>query len=130
VTTVFTIDRANEQLGQLEPLLERLRSERAELRDLKAELDEATGAERARVRLRIRGIVDQMQAAVVQVDALGIVLRDIETGLIDFPALIDGRQVWLCWRLGETDVAHWHPFDEGFGGRRPLGELRPAGGPQ
>lgn len=130
MTTVFTIDRANEQLGQLEPLLERLRSERAELRDLKAELDEATGAERARVRLRIRGIVDQMQAAVVQVDALGIVLRDIETGMIDFPALIDGRQVWLCWRLGETDVAHWHPFDEGFGGRRQLGELRPAGGPK
>ena len=47
----------------------------------------------------------------------------IETGLIDFPALVTGRQVWLCWRLGEGDVDWWHELDEGFGGRRPLSEL-------
>jgi hypothetical protein len=83
-----------------------------------------TGLERAElIQLRIKGIVDQMGASVARIDAWGITLRDIESGLIDFPALVDGRQVWLCWRLGEDDVAWWHDLDSGFGGRRPLAEL-------
>ncbi len=76
-----------------------------------------------RVRLRMRGIVDQMQADVAWLDDRSISLRDIPTGLLDFPALVSGRQVWLCWRLGETDVAFWHGQDEGFAGRRPLANL-------
>ena len=54
---------------------------------------------------------------------MGITLRDIERGLIDFPALVGGRQVWLCWQLGETDVGFWHELETGFGSRRPLIEL-------
>jgi hypothetical protein len=49
-----------------------------------------------------------------------ILLRDPETGLVDFPGERDGRSVWLCWRLGEDRVAHWHEIDTGFIGRRPL----------
>jgi len=58
-----------------------------------------------------------------RIDALGITLRDIERGLIDFPALASGRQVWLCWQLGEDTVAFWHELETGFGSRRPLIEL-------
>ena len=76
-----------------------------------------------RLRLRMRGIVDQMQADVAWLDDRSITLRDIPTGLLDFPALVSGRQVWLCWRLGEDDVAFWHGQDEGFAGRRPLANL-------
>jgi hypothetical protein len=50
----------------------------------------------------------------------GIVLRDPESGLIDFPSRRDGREVFLCWRLGEADVAYWHGPESGFAGRRPL----------
>jgi hypothetical protein len=50
----------------------------------------------------------------------GIILRDIDSGLVDFPAERDGRSVFLCWRLGEPEVAYWHPLDTGFAGRRPL----------
>ena len=83
-----------------------------------------TGLERAElIKLRIKGIVDQMGASVARLDGWGITLRDIETGLIDFPALVAGRQVWLCWKLGEDDVAWWHELDSGFAGRRPLTEL-------
>jgi len=64
-----------------------------------------------------------MQAGVARIDELGVTLREIETGLIDFPALVNGRQVWLCWRLGDDDVAWWHELSEGFSGRRPLAEL-------
>lgn len=76
------------------------------------------------VRLRIKGIVDQMGASVARIDRWGITLRDIQAGLIDFPALVNGRQVWLCWQLGEEDVAWWHELDTGFAGRQPLSELR------
>jgi hypothetical protein len=74
-------------------------------------------------RLRMQGLIDQMAAGVARIDALGLTLRDIEKGLVDFPALVSGRQIWLCWRLGETSIGWWHALDAGFDGRRPLGEL-------
>lgn len=75
------------------------------------------------IRLRMQGVIDQMQASVAKIDAWGISLRDIDTGLIDFPALVSGRQVWLCWRLGEGDIDWWHDLNVGFAGRRPLVDL-------
>ncbi|HEY3522915.1 MAG TPA: DUF2203 domain-containing protein [Candidatus Limnocylindrales bacterium] len=139
----YTIDAANERLVELRPVLERLRAERADLialRDLAVERISAVEArsegsghgplpspedddELRRIRMRMQGIVDQMQAAVSQIDDWGITLREIETGLIDFPALVTGRQVWLCWRLGEADVGWWHELTTGFGSRQPLSDL-------
>jgi len=124
VTTFYTLDRANERIPELDGLLTLLRGQRDELRDLKATFDATPpGEDRRRLRLRMQGLVDQMQAAVAKIDAWGITLRDIDTGLIDFPALASGRQVWLCWRLGEGPVEWWHELDAGFSGRRPLIEL-------
>src|SRR3954470_23454603 len=74
-------------------------------------------------RLRMQGLIDQMAAGVARIDALGLTLRDIENGLVDFPALVSGRQVWLCWQRGETAIGFWHGHEEGFAGRRPLAEL-------
>jgi hypothetical protein len=86
--------------------------------------DPATHDPEVRIlRLRMQGVIDQMQAGVARIDELGITLREIETGLIDFPALVAGRQVWLCWRLGEDDVEWWHELGDGFGGRQTLIEL-------
>ena len=72
---------------------------------------------------RIRAVIDQMEAAVARLDAWSVQLRDIEGGLADFPALVNGRQVWLCWQLGEDEIRFWHDLTSGFGGRRPLIEL-------
>ena len=74
-------------------------------------------------RLRMQGLIDQMAAGVARIDALGLTLRDIEHGLVDFPALVSGRQVWLCWQHGETAIGCWHDLETGFSGRRPLAEL-------
>jgi len=135
MTKFFDIDAANEALVEVGPLLATLADQRAELirlrdRTLAAHTAVSTGGpaeldedEAQRIRLRMQGIVDQMAAAVARIDGLGITLRDIERGLIDFPALAGGRQVWLCWELGEEDVAFWHELDTGFGSRRPLIEL-------
>ena len=80
-------------------------------------------AETNRLRMKMQGLVDQMQAAVIEIGSWGVVLRDIPTGLVDFPALVSGRQVWLCWRLGEDKVGWWHELSEGFDGRRMLEDL-------
>ena len=74
-------------------------------------------------RLRMQGLIDQMAAGVARIDGLGLTLRDIERGLVDFPALVSGRQVWLCWQLGEASIGWWHGLETGFDSRRPLAEL-------
>jgi hypothetical protein len=53
-------------------------------------------------------------------ERLDIVVRDLERGLVDFPSLIEGREVYLCWLLDEPSVGHWHAVESGFAGRRPL----------
>ena len=134
VSRYYSIDDANALVPDLEVVVGRLRAQRDELITLRDAYqgharseDEPDGPsddpELRRLRLRMRGIVDQMQADVVWLDDRSITLRDIPSGLLDFPALVSGRQVWLCWRLGEDDVAFWHAHDEGFAGRRPLANL-------
>jgi len=83
---------------------------------------EAAAARRL-MRLRMQGLIDQMQAGVTRLVEREVTLREIEAGLIDFPALASGRQIWLCWRLGEGDIEWWHELDEGFAGRRRLTDL-------
>ncbi len=85
---------------------------------------EASDPEVRILRLRMQGVIDRMQAGVARIDEMGVTLREIETGLIDFPAMATGRQIWLCWRLGEGDVAWWHELGDGFGGRKALVDLR------
>jgi hypothetical protein len=135
----FDLDEANATIPELRTILETLRDERSQLIALRDEFARQTAlettpgdtvarnrdlaAERRRLRLRMQGVIDQMQAGVARIDELGITLREIESGLVDFPALVTGRQVWLCWRLGEGDVEWWHELSDGFGGRRPLIEL-------
>jgi hypothetical protein len=63
---------------------------------------------------------EQMKAYVQELRVLGVELKDYYTGLIDFPAWMNGHEVYLCWRLGEPEVAHWHELDAGFAGRKKL----------
>jgi hypothetical protein len=55
-----------------------------------------------------------------EIDDLGVLLRDPETGLVDFPSLREGQEIYLCWRLGEHRIGYWHPRDTGFIGRLPI----------
>jgi hypothetical protein len=132
----YAIDDANAALPDVEPILAALRDQRAELIDLRdravaeapddeAPTDEAAEALRL-LRLRMQGLIDQMQAGVVRLVELDITLRDISTGLIDFPALLSGRHIWLCWQLGEPTISYWHRHDEGFDSRRSLDDLPTA----
>ena len=127
----FTPAEANELLAEVRPLAESLVQHRQGMR-LAAE-------RRARLTARIAGnggdldpqepgeLDEQFQReshavtqAAEQLERLGVLVKDLDTGLVDFPALHEGEEVLLCWQLGEDEVAHWHGVDEGFAGRKPL----------
>lgn len=117
----YTVEQANELLPFLAPTLVELREkfeEASRIRSKMATASRSNGWSTAR---------DEWAEKLARVDELmdritdwGIQLRDITTGLVDFPGFHEGEEVWLCWRLGEPEVAYWHRRDEGFGSRRSL----------
>ena len=127
----YDIDAANARLEELRPLLEELKRDRDAIAETQAELlrfRETNGnrdhaAELEQREGKIRDLVGSMERAVARIDAWDVTLRDIETGLIDFPALAAGRPIWLCWRFGEGAVEWWHEQNTGFSGRKRLAEL-------
>jgi hypothetical protein len=119
----FTPEEANALLPQLTTLLTRLREAKDELTDTEAHeaLSEAAPTNGGGDQGRQVGIAFlEVRRLLETVERAGIVLRDIDRGLVDFPALIEGREVYLCWELGEDEVAHWHELEGGYGGREPL----------
>jgi hypothetical protein len=65
-------------------------------------------------------VASKLRAVIEQVQEYGCVLKDLDTGLIDFPTLLRGVEVYLCWKLGEPKIAFWHGVDEGFRGRKAI----------
>ena len=127
----FTPEEANSLLEQVRPLAESLVAHRRAFT--------VAAARRARLTQRISGnggdfdpqepseLDEQLQreaeavaSAVQELQALGVLVKDIDRGLVDFPALRDGDEVLLCWQVGEGEVAYWHGLEEGFAGRKPL----------
>ena len=128
---LYTVEEANdmlpwvaEQLGIAAEAADRLseaRSDQAELEglsrsnghgDIDSRLSDVR-ADASRAHDAVRSILDEF-------DERGIPVRDINSGLIDFPGERDGRKVWLCWRMGEPEVGYWHEINTGFIDRRPL----------
>jgi len=120
---LFTREEANLLLPRLRPLLERAREVSAVLgdRERQKRLRSVTvgngGGEAAR-EMMAEG--DELSRLVAEIRDLGVVVRDPSTGLVDFPAERDGEPVFLCWRMDEDEVAHWHDRDSGFAGRQPI----------
>ena len=131
MTRFYSIDDANAALPDIKRILEDLRAQRDELIRLRdmvtgAQVDEPAGTTTTDIRtlrLRMQFLIDQMQAGVSRLVEQDVTLREIGTGLIDFPALVNGRQVWLCWRLGEGDIGWWHELGDGFADRSRLADL-------
>ncbi len=128
----FTLAEAERLLTRVEPLLrsaidlkgdlDRAQGELAEYRERVALMGGVT-LDRERVvavRTRSDAAASHLRTAIEQVQGLGCVIKDLETGLIDFPTLLRGDEVYLCWRLGEPGIAFWHGVDEGFRGRKPV----------
>ena len=118
---VFTVADANAELAELRERLPRLREARIGLITSSERITDAVASDGGGV--SGSDWFRHQQTLKTEVEYLaerGILLRDPETGLIDFPAERDGEEVFLCWRLGEDDVAYYHGVHGGFGGRKPL----------
>ncbi len=119
----FTREEANALLPQLTTLLDRLRDAKDDLTDTEAHeaLSEAASGNGGGEEGKQVGVAFlEVRRLLETIEQSGIVLRDIDRGLVDFPALMDEREVYLCWELGEDDVAYWHELETGYGGREPL----------
>ena len=118
---IYTVEEANALLGDLRERLERIKSARRTILGSAEKLRRGAhanggGAEGSASLEAMAVLREEVEALTGQ----GIVLRDADTGLIDFPARRDGQLIYLCWRPEEDRVAHWHSVDSGFGGRKPL----------
>ena len=68
----------------------------------------------------VEKLTEEVAGAVTELDALGVVVKDLDLGLLDFPGMRDGEEVELCWQVGEDAVSHWHPLEAGYRGRKPI----------
>jgi hypothetical protein len=127
----FTLAEANEALEAVRPLTEELVEHRRAL----VELQERQAALTARIAgnggdlepRELQDVQEQLDVevagiarSVARIHEAGALVKDLDEGLVDFPAQRDGEEVLLCWRLGEEEIGFWHGLEEGFSGRRPL----------
>jgi hypothetical protein len=127
----FTAEEANKTLALVRPLAEELVSHRRALlaaEERRADLDrriagngEALDArDLVDLEARITREAAELASCVVRIQDLGVLVKDLDRGLMDFPALRGDEEVLLCWQVGEEKVTHWHGLEEGFAGRKPL----------
>lgn len=128
---VFTPAEANSALPEVREAAERLVALRARMRVLDKQQRDLvtsiggngggyTGNDLNAAQEELRGLAEASAACVDRLRDLGVLVKDLDLGLVDFPADRDGELVLLCWRVGEERVAFFHAFDEGFAGRRPI----------
>ena len=122
----FTIEQANRTLPLVRRIVQDIVDEYARWQELVRTLDVlAAGPGRAaaeidRLQRDIQSAATAIDRCVGELRELGVEMKGFDVGLVDFPGQMGGRPVYLCWRLGEPEVAHWHECDAGFAGRRPL----------
>ena len=128
---LFTLAEANAALAIVRPLLEDLAESKRGLDVVHATLLRLTPHQRENghrlnaigLEQQMERLVDRLARGIRDIEVMGIELKDIDAGLIDFPALQQGRVVYLCWRLGEDEIGYWHEISTGFAGRRPISDF-------
>jgi hypothetical protein len=130
----FTLEEAQSLLPLMESLLKRAIDSKLAAQQVEGRLAELgrriylAGGMRVNVaqagldRAEMEGHLQTVKESIAEIDAIGVQVKDVEAGLLDFPCRIDDQVVLLCWRMGETTIGHWHTMDDGFKGRRPLDE--------
>ncbi len=130
----FTLDEAQSLLPVLESLLKRAREGKLEAERVDGELSDLgrrifmSGGMKvdittvARQRAALEGHMQRVRESLTEIDSIGVQVKDIETGLLDFPFRLDDQVVLLCWRSGESAIEHWHTLESGFQGRKPVDE--------
>jgi len=121
----FTPQQANRILGEVRRRFNNIVAIRDEVLELQEELQSIVDHDASlqvyiEKKQELNSALTRLYAAIEELEAMGVVLKSIDEGLIDFPAKRFGEDVWLCWKSGEDEVKFWHGKDEGFMGRKPL----------
>ena len=127
----FTVAEANAVLPTVRPVVERMVERRREMRVQLERQQELGGMTRsngggfnprlpAEIEAALQEAAEDVSACIEELTELGVQVKDLDTGLVDFLSERDGEEILLCWQLGEDEIAWWHTLDGGFAGRRPL----------
>jgi hypothetical protein len=141
----FNREEAEELLPLIEHCLRQARDSKQQVEGLDRELSQASArimvlggslpayGKLSATREQRGKLVSQLQEAINQIQDTGCLVKDLDEGLVDFPTLRAGEEVYLCWKLGEERIAYWHGMEEGFAGRKPLEDEasdEPPSGPE
>ena len=130
----FTLEEAQSLLPVLESLLKRAIGGKQAAEEVESSLAELarriyiSGGMRvdvgkvAKQRAEIEAHLQRVRESIAEIDSIGVQVKDIDAGLLDFPCRLDDQVVLLCWRMGEPSIEHWHTVDSGFEGRQPVDE--------
>ena len=133
----FDRREAEELLPAIEPFLEEAQKQKRALDSITAEISNAAlrimmlggslppFAELNRKKNQREKVAEQLNQTVDEIQQTGCLVKDLDTGLVDFPSLRGGEKVYLCWKLGEERIGYWHGIEEGFAGRKPLDDVKP-----
>ena len=121
---LFTLEQANQLLQTLRPLVDQLIATRDQIVTIRPELDsgvqKALGNGASKATGDLLKLFRKIERLINEVHSYGVLLKDVDQGLLDFPSELEGRVVFLCWKHGEASIGHWHDLDAGFRGREPL----------
>jgi hypothetical protein len=120
----FTLQEANEALKIIRPLMDEVQVIRQKILENQPEawpaIEKSAGNGGNRALSNLVQDFEKLDALVHQIQDTGAQIKDINTGLLDFSALKNGREVYLCWQHGEDDIQYWHEIEAGFAGRQPI----------
>ena len=128
---VFTLDEANAALSELRPLVEAMVEGKRALDDAQERRDDIAQriagngggippAELGALEAAVEEAAETLAGTIGEIQAMGVLVKDLDTGLVDFPGQRAGQDILLCWQLGEDEVAFWHGLEDGYAGRQPL----------
>jgi hypothetical protein len=132
LSKTFTLSEAQTLLPVLEALLRKAQEAGARASELEMEMQELSQrifmsggmhvdvAQAAKRRANREKALQEARDTLTEMEEIGVQVKDLEKGLLDFPAVMDGRDVLLCWKLGEKEIGYWHTLEDGFTGRKPL----------
>jgi hypothetical protein len=120
----FTLQEANETLNLIHPLMDEVQAIRLKILKNQPEawpaIEKSAGNGGNRALSNMVQDFEKFDALIHRIQAMDVLIKDINLGLLDFPALKDGHEVYLCWQYGEEDIAFWHEIEAGYAGRQPI----------
>ena len=120
----FTLQKASETLDLIRPLMDEVQRIRQKILENQPEawpaIEKSVGNGGNRALSNMVQDFEKLEALVHRIQEMDVLIKDVNLGLLDFPALRDGGEVYLCWQYGEGEIAFWHEVEAGFAGRQPI----------